>query len=113
MGHKIKPKVCEGCKVPKGWGEELIIENINTPKVMGVAIRRLRKRAGLSQLQVAELVNIRQATISDLENGRGTLDSLFKVVQALKLNLVLSSKTALISNKEKTRTNEVLDLLKD
>ena len=27
MGHKIKPKVCEGCKVPKGWGEELIIEN--------------------------------------------------------------------------------------
>ena len=27
MGHKIKPKVCEGCKIPKGWGEELIIEN--------------------------------------------------------------------------------------
>ena len=27
MGHKIKPKVCEGCKVPKGWGEEVIIEN--------------------------------------------------------------------------------------
>jgi quercetin dioxygenase-like cupin family protein len=22
-----KPVVCEGCKVPKGWGEELIIEN--------------------------------------------------------------------------------------
>ena len=27
MGHQIKPEVCEGCKVPKGWGEELIIEN--------------------------------------------------------------------------------------
>jgi len=27
MGHNIKPEVCEGCKVPKGWGEELIIEN--------------------------------------------------------------------------------------
>ena len=27
MGHKIKPTVCEGCKVPKGWGEEIIIEN--------------------------------------------------------------------------------------
>ena len=27
MGHEIKPKVCEGCKVPKGWGEEIIIEN--------------------------------------------------------------------------------------
>ncbi|MBC75165.1 MAG: transcriptional regulator [Halobacteriovoraceae bacterium] len=93
--------------------EELIIENINTPKVMGVAVRRLRKRAGLSQLQVAELVNIRQATISDLENGRGTLDSLFKVIQALKLNLAISNKTALNSDKEKTRTNEVLNLLKD
>ena len=27
MGHKIKPQVCKGCKVPKGWGEEIIIEN--------------------------------------------------------------------------------------
>ena len=27
MGHIIKPTVCEGCKVPKGWGEEIIIEN--------------------------------------------------------------------------------------
>jgi len=27
VGHKIKPEVCEGCKVPKGWGEEIIIEN--------------------------------------------------------------------------------------
>lgn len=30
-GHAPKayqpPYVCEGCKVPKGWGEELIIEN--------------------------------------------------------------------------------------
>jgi mannose-6-phosphate isomerase-like protein (cupin superfamily) len=27
VNYKIKPEVCEGCKVPKGWGEELIIEN--------------------------------------------------------------------------------------
>ena len=27
MGHKIKPKVCQGCKIPKGWGEEVIIKN--------------------------------------------------------------------------------------
>ena len=27
MGYKIKPLPCTGCKVPKGWGEELIIEN--------------------------------------------------------------------------------------
>jgi len=23
----IKPEVCKGCKIPKGWGEEIIIEN--------------------------------------------------------------------------------------
>ena len=23
----VKPEVCEGCHIPKGWGEELIIEN--------------------------------------------------------------------------------------
>tara|TARA_R110001583_G_scaffold3293_35_gene21404 strand:- start:1771 stop:2148 length:378 start_codon:yes stop_codon:yes gene_type:complete len=27
MGHEIKPTVCKGCTIPKGWGEELIIEN--------------------------------------------------------------------------------------
>jgi len=25
--ERIKPTVCEGCRVPKGWGEEIIIEN--------------------------------------------------------------------------------------
>lgn len=27
MGHSIKPTVCKGCSIPKGWGSELIIEN--------------------------------------------------------------------------------------
>ena len=27
MGHKIKPNICKGCEVPKGWGKEIIIEN--------------------------------------------------------------------------------------
>ncbi len=27
MGHQIKPTVCKGCTIPKGWGSELIIEN--------------------------------------------------------------------------------------
>ena len=27
MGHKIKPEICGGCSVPKGWGAEVIIEN--------------------------------------------------------------------------------------
>lgn len=27
MGHQVKPTVCKGCTIPKGWGSELIIEN--------------------------------------------------------------------------------------
>lgn len=27
MGHQIKPTVCKGCSIPKGWGSELVIEN--------------------------------------------------------------------------------------
>jgi mannose-6-phosphate isomerase-like protein (cupin superfamily) len=27
MGHSIKPTVCKGCSIPKGWGSELVIEN--------------------------------------------------------------------------------------
>src|SRR5262245_52045338 len=27
MGHKIKPKICDACKITKGWGEEILIEN--------------------------------------------------------------------------------------
>lgn len=27
MGHQIKPAVCKGCEIPKGWGREIIIEN--------------------------------------------------------------------------------------
>ena len=29
-----KPIVCEGCKVPKGWGEELIIENYTEAELL-------------------------------------------------------------------------------
>jgi HTH-type transcriptional regulator/antitoxin HipB len=70
--------------------KDILIENINTPEMLSVALKRLRKNSGMSQDQLANIINMRQATISDLENGRGTLESLFKVIQALKLILVLS-----------------------
>ncbi len=72
----------------------LIIENINTPEKLGLALKRLRKNQNMTQAQLAKVLNIRQPTVSDLENGRGTLESFFKIVQALKINLVLASKNA-------------------
>ena len=35
MGHEIKPTVCKGCTIPKGWGEELIIENNEKLEFLG------------------------------------------------------------------------------
>lgn len=93
--------------------KELTIEHINTGVKLGVALKRLRKQAGLTQDELAKMVNMRQATVSDLENGRGTIDSLFKLIQILKLNLVLSNQANLQSAKQKTKASEVLDLLSD
>ncbi len=71
--------------------DSLRIDNINTPKKAGLALKRLRKLQNLSQADLAKMMNMRQPTISDVESGKGTLDSFFKIVQALKLNLELSS----------------------
>jgi len=85
----------------------LRIDNINTPKKAGLALKRLRKQQNLSQAELAKMMNMRQTTISDVESGKGTLDSFFKIVQALKLNLELSSSGMLktkLSGKSKVRT---------
>ncbi len=69
----------------------LIIENIKDPKSLGLGIKRLRKIAGLSQIELAKKTGMIQATISGLENGRGTIESFFKVIQVLRINLCLSN----------------------
>lgn len=50
-------------------------------------LREARERVGLSQTALAELVGVRQATISDLENGKSrridfdVLDAIAKALQ--------------------------------
>lgn len=43
---------------------------------MGRLIRRHRENAGINQSQLAEKVFRRQATLSDIENGRAAVDTL-------------------------------------
>lgn len=93
--------------------KDILIENINTPEMLGVALKRLRKNSGMSQDQLASVMNMRQATISDLENGRGTLESFFRVVQALKVNLSLSNLNTIKEQPKNSRTRKILDLLND
>jgi transcriptional regulator with XRE-family HTH domain len=76
------------------------IEHINTPQKLGLAVKRLRKISGLSQEELAQKIKVRQPTLSDVENGRGTIESLFKIIQGLQLNLSLAVEGSIA--KEKT-----------
>jgi putative transcriptional regulator len=52
-----------------------------------VTLREVRQAAGLSQLALADLAGVRQATISDLETGktrRVDLDVLDRLARALR-----------------------------
>lgn len=66
---------------------------VRSPKSLGDALRRARRAAGLTQAELGKRTNLRQATISGLENGEGaTLDTLFAVVTALRLDVELGSR---------------------
>jgi HTH-type transcriptional regulator / antitoxin HipB len=57
---------------------------------LGAALRRYRKKKAITQTQLGSLIDKRQATISNLEaEGGGTLETLFAVLSALDLELVI------------------------
>ncbi len=66
-----------------------------TSKQIGAAIRRRRRKAGLSQSELGAKTNLRQATISALENGEsGTrLRTLIDVMAALDLEIVIQERS--------------------
>ena len=65
-----------------------------TPTQLGATLRRYRKKGGLTQVDLGNRVNKRQATVSTLEAvGSGTLDTLFAVLSALDLELVVRPRT--------------------
>jgi HTH-type transcriptional regulator/antitoxin HipB len=68
---------------------------VRTSKQLGAAIRRSRRKAGLSQLQLAAKTNLRQATISALEQGApGTeLRTVIDVMTALGLEMVVRERS--------------------
>ncbi|MDT0617049.1 helix-turn-helix domain-containing protein [Salinisphaera sp. P385] len=66
-----------------------------TTKQIGASIRRRRRALGLRQGDVGDKTNLRQATISALENGEsGTqLRTLVDVMAALDLELVVRERS--------------------
>jgi HTH-type transcriptional regulator/antitoxin HipB len=69
-------------------------QTIRTSKQLGAAIRRYRKQSRLSQAELGSQIRKRQATVSTLESdGAGTLATLFAVLSALDLEIVVRSRT--------------------
>jgi HTH-type transcriptional regulator/antitoxin HipB len=86
--------------------EVVSVEQITrTPKQLGSALRRQRKKLGVSQETRAARVHLRQATISALENSATDtkLGTLYDALAALELELVVRPRS-------KGSTREIEDL---
>ena len=61
---------------------------IRNNKDLGEAIRRARKNMDLRQVDVAQKASVRQALVSDLENGATTakLDTVIRVLATLDMD---------------------------
>lgn len=62
---------------------------MDNKKKLGLKIKELRKRKGLTQEGLAELIQMEQNSISVMESGRNfpTLGTLEKIAQVLDVNL--------------------------
>lgn len=62
---------------------------------LGQAVRSKRKQDGLTQQDLAAIANVGVRFVSDLENGKATvqLESVMAVLQALGLQLLLAAKS--------------------
>ena len=68
-------------------------ENLISSEAVGKLVQDERKRQGLTQLQLAGLANTGIRFVSDLENGKGTvqMQKLLAVLTALGLGLYVHS----------------------
>jgi len=64
---------------------------IRSPKALGAALRRYRRTRKLTQAELSARAGIRQATVSDIENGLETmkLRTVMDLLRVLDLELVV------------------------
>lgn len=77
--------------------------NIRSNRELGELIRACREAGGLRQVDLAKKASLRQALISELENGETNvrLSTLMKVLAALEMDLaVVPREQAIIDPKE-------------
>lgn len=74
------------------FGKNLVVKDVSQ---LGVLIRSKRKQDGLTQQDLAAIANVGVRFVSDLENGKPTvqLDSVMAVLLALGLQLSIAEKS--------------------
>jgi len=67
---------------------------VHTPQQLGSVLRGQRKESGLTQKDVSAAVDLLPKTVSKLEldTETATIESLFKLLSALELELVIRSR---------------------
>ena len=78
-------------------------KKIISPESLGFALREERKKKGLNQTELGRPVGIDQTTVSKVEQGKpGTrLDTLFRLLSTLDLELILQPKSISSSTTDK------------
>jgi len=63
------------------------------PETLSIIIKKHRKEAGLSQIQLAELAGVGKTVVFDLEKGKETvqLNTLLKIFNVLNIKVQLQS----------------------
>ena len=63
------------------------------PELLATVIKKHRKAAGLSQLQLAEISGVGKTVVFDIEKGKETiqLDTLRKILTVLNIKVQLTS----------------------
>ena len=75
---------------------------VHTPKQLGQVLKGQRRSQKLTQKETAQIVGLLPKTISKLEltTETATIESLFKLLSALQLELVVRSKSKESPSKE-------------
>lgn len=69
-------------------------QSARTAKQVGAIIRRVRRKAGLTQTELGKRIGLRQATISRLEKGEDEtkLSTLLDALTALGLEIIIDKR---------------------
>ncbi len=80
---------------------------VTSPAALANAVRDQRKISKMSQTQTADLIGIKQTTVSDFENKPEStkLETLFKILAALDLELHITKRGS-VSDDKKTWNKE-------